>query len=580
MHKEAGKIVSAAYSPDGRWILTKAFEGGAARFWDATTGEAVSEPMPHSDRSGEFGFSPDGKLAFLAGSDFTVKLWDAPQGKNPGEILRPNDGARYIEVSPDGRRALTVGEDNTARLYDAHSGQPLTPRLRHEGKLWGASLSPDGKSILTRSGDNSARLWNAQTGALISDFRRRKIVAAAYSADGMHLVTGDGENVAQMWEAQSGQSVGIPMPHETELSKVQLVPGGTRIITVCEDRTLRLWVARTGKLLTNPIKLSEKEEFSLSPDNRQILLLTDANKVQVLDAQDGRTLDGPLAKESGIKHAIFSPDGTRIVTVGGNIAELWTGSSDRIGRPMGEVMPHEGEVSRVEFTRNGSRLLTVESRGRQCLWDAWTCAPLPSPNSGSFPMLSPKGTFLTMGEANELTILKAEGLELVGKLPRSLRSMLSLDFSPDERYVLTVDLDGSLRVWDVQSCKPIGEVMKREPYAYPQFSPDGRCIVIRSLADLDNPVMRNHTATYRIWTLLTPEIGLAPAWFPEFLSWIAQARLDENTSLQVETPLAQEATRAKLVQELAASPGGASSFYVQFARRFLPPQQLSSVSNP
>ena len=44
--KHKGNLISAQFSPDGRWVVTALGEY-AGRLWDAATGRPVGEPMQH-----------------------------------------------------------------------------------------------------------------------------------------------------------------------------------------------------------------------------------------------------------------------------------------------------------------------------------------------------------------------------------------------------------------------------------------------------------------------------------------------------------------------------------------------------
>ena len=85
-------VVSAAFSPDGKRIVT-ASEDKTARLWDAETGKPIGEPLTgHTDAVMSAAFSPDGKRIVTASEDKTARLWDAETGKPIGEPLTGHDG--------------------------------------------------------------------------------------------------------------------------------------------------------------------------------------------------------------------------------------------------------------------------------------------------------------------------------------------------------------------------------------------------------------------------------------------------------------------------------------------------------
>jgi WD40 repeat protein len=69
-------VVSAAFSPDGKRIVT-ASEDNTARLWDAKTGRQISDPLQgHTDGVRSVAFSPDGNRIVTASDDDTVRLWE------------------------------------------------------------------------------------------------------------------------------------------------------------------------------------------------------------------------------------------------------------------------------------------------------------------------------------------------------------------------------------------------------------------------------------------------------------------------------------------------------------------------
>ena len=67
--------MSAAFSPDGKRIVTASLDG-TARIWDATTGKPLCTPLDHRGYVVSAVFSLDGSHVVTASYDDTARIWD------------------------------------------------------------------------------------------------------------------------------------------------------------------------------------------------------------------------------------------------------------------------------------------------------------------------------------------------------------------------------------------------------------------------------------------------------------------------------------------------------------------------
>src|SRR5262249_48064749 len=75
-------------------------------------------------------FSPDGKRIVTASLDRTARLWDTETGKPIGELLTGHaEGVTRAAVSPDGKRIVTASSERTRRR-EGECG------LRRRGGQW------------------------------------------------------------------------------------------------------------------------------------------------------------------------------------------------------------------------------------------------------------------------------------------------------------------------------------------------------------------------------------------------------------------------------------------------------------
>jgi WD40 repeat protein/tRNA A-37 threonylcarbamoyl transferase component Bud32 len=423
------QVLTVAFRPDGRAMLTGGYDY-TARLWDAD-GKPLGDPWQHQSAVGTVMFGPDGRTVLTLSYGGIAQLWDGASGKPLGEPLPHKPFVRLAVWSPDGRTVLTGGSDGSVWLWNVANRAPIFPALQahgkpstHDGDLRAAAFSPDGKRFLTGSFDQTARIWDAATGKPIGEPMRHQdqVIAAAFSPDGKMVLTGSYDHTARVWDAGTSKPVTEPMWHPYMVYAAAFSPDGKTVVTGGGDRAAHLWDAATGKPLVPP-----------------------------------------LLHRGGVSHVAFSPDGRTVLTGSSdNTARLWDVAT---GLPLGGLLRHQGFLQAAAFRPDGRAVLTGSYDRSARLWD--TAA-------------GPRATTLqhedmTKEQAIEFeptTSRRAPQLRHVGLITVAV-------FSPDGRTVLTGDWNGTARLWETETGKPIGKPFRhRDPITAAVFHPDGKTIAI------------------------------------------------------------------------------------------------------
>jgi|GEM_PF-2116829 len=106
-------------------------------------------------------FSPDGRFVVTGAEDKNAKLWEAGTGRLVRTLEGDERNVSSAVFSPDGRFVVTGSGDTTAKLWEADTGRLVRTLTGHEGGVSSAAFSPDGRFVVTGSRDWTAKLWEA-----------------------------------------------------------------------------------------------------------------------------------------------------------------------------------------------------------------------------------------------------------------------------------------------------------------------------------------------------------------------------------------------------------------------------------
>jgi WD40 repeat protein/GTPase SAR1 family protein len=366
LHKET--VYSAAFSPDGTKILT-ASKDRTAKLWNLN-GDLVADLHLHQDHVISGAFSPDGTRIVTASKDHTAKMWDL-KDQLLTDIITHKGVMKFADFSPDGTKILTVSGNNIVQLWDMRGN--LTAKLnKHTKTVHTAIFSPDGTQILTASADNTAKLWDLE-GSIITDFsfHTDNVNSAVFSPDGRLILTASYDDTAKLWDLQG--TLLRTYKHKKDVISARFSPDGKRILTASFDETAKLWNLQGDMLKEFKKQYGQVKVAIFSPDGTKVLTLSASTRLWHVN---GRHLTEfnilkyikvkmSIEKNYFVNNAVFSPDSNRVLTVhNDNTARLW----DLQGKLLIQ-MEHQAKIYSAEFSPDGTRIVTASGDNTIKLWD-------------------------------------------------------------------------------------------------------------------------------------------------------------------------------------------------------------------
>ena len=304
----------------------------------------------------------------------------------------------------------------------------------------------------------------------------------AFSPDGAHIVTTGQDRTARVWDARTGIQLAVLSAGEKHwVMCADYSPDGTRILTASDKVTI--WDARTNEPVSS--LHDEEEGFATahySPDGKTIVTASD--DVRIWDATTGQRLRTIKPKDVHLHSAAYSTDGTKIVSVteDDRTARIFDA---RTGAQIGVLSGSPDELFTAMYSPDGTRIVTSSKDGTARIWDAGTGALL-LVLTGEGQMwsaaYSPDGaSIVTVTADNTARIWDAMTGAQLRVLSGHQAILSSALYSPDGTRILTTAYDGTTRIWDTRlGPKAIVLSVENDPLSDVAYSPDGKRVITAS----------------------------------------------------------------------------------------------------
>jgi WD40 repeat protein/serine/threonine protein kinase len=409
----------------------------------------------------------------------------AEVNERSAETLAQSERAARQQAEASERRALGAAEKEAKQAQRAES-LLYANQIASAKREWDAG---DARSALLYLDSTHLDFRNWEHRYLFGLFKPREmfghvgpVLSIAFSGDGKRIVSGGDDKTLRIWDAKSGDEMLILSGGHTDgVASVAFSGDGERIVSGSRDYTVKVWDAASGKqLLTCNGHLGPVYSAAFSDDGKRIVSGSADRTVKVWDATLGKEVLALKVHTGGVRKVVFNRKATRIASASEDgtvkVSDAITGQ---------EILVLEGHtegVSAVAWSVDDSRIVSGSYDKTLKIWDATSGKEVLTikEHTGQVRSVafSGDGQRIVSGSQDETvrTWDAASGKELL-TLKGHSGAVQSVAFSGDGKRVASAGRDGTVKIWKANAADEVAILRgQTDPGRIMAFSDDGKHI--------------------------------------------------------------------------------------------------------
>jgi WD40 repeat protein len=480
----ASPVTGVVFHPASNQLLTSS-SGGALQLWSMPP--TPERTLTHPDAVRAAVASADGKRLFTGGADKIVRAWNLGDTRQPERQFSGHTAAvNAVAPSADGKLLASAGDDETIRFWNPSNGQQTALLGAHAAAVTSLAFGNNGQ-VLSASADGSVKLWQPPAASKLFA-HPGQVTSAVLSPDGTRLLTGCSDKQVRLWNLNNGQVERPFNGHTLGVLCVAMNAAGTQAASGGADKTAFVWNAANGKEIKKFPLAAAVNSVVFSPDGKQLAAGLGDNSIHLFDLAMGKEIKTLTGHSGAVNALTFTSKGDQLISASADkTVQVWSIAEGKSKRKL----EHAAAVRTLALTKDGAR---IAAGGADKTVKVWTLADgklqstIATPAAVHGLSFSPDGSRLLIGgEDNKARVYEVDGRFVEFFVHEG--PVLAVAYHGDGKRVFTASADKTVRpwplslVWQARHAGPVRQALFNGRYDRIVSCSDDKTIKIWNVAD-------------------------------------------------------------------------------------------------